>query len=164
MERVGKDIKNFFTNHRRQCKLMNTYSGVGIGALVESERFGQVQVVDFVLRNRIYYRYRWDVDSTDVHRDKVKIKSVHRFVVNTPRHGRWRTVDGRPNVRRRRLSYEETKQIMLAHLIQRDQIAWLVRMYPEERENIEALRLQYAPGIVFHRPLWIPPRLNFNQE
>jgi hypothetical protein len=165
LERVGRDIRNLFTNHRRHCKVMNTYSGVGAGALVEVPRYGTVQVVDFIIRNRTYTHLHWGPDSTGrFKKEKRRIKSVDRLVVHVPRRGLWRTVDGRPHVKKVRLTRDESKQVMLAHLVQRDQVAWLIRMYPEERPNLEAIRLRYAPNAPYHRPLWYPPRLNFNQD
>ncbi|MFN8396355.1 MAG: hypothetical protein U0176_17150, partial [Bacteroidia bacterium] len=46
-----------------------------------------------------------------------------------------------------KLSKEETKEIMIRELIKRQKYVWLVRMYPEERKNLESLKELYKnPG------------------
>jgi hypothetical protein len=46
-----------------------------------------------------------------------------------------------------KLSREETKEIMIRELIKRQKYVWLVRMYPEERPNLDNLKTLYgAPG------------------
>lgn len=120
MQRIGKEIKYWFTKHKRFCDLEKRYSGVTVGVVVET-KYGTAVVTDYVVKKDIYYPVRIEV------------------AIARPR-----TEDGEPRVRTILLSREETKEIMIEELIKRKKYIWLVRMYPEERKNLEKLKELYA--------------------
>ena len=156
MERVAKDIKRWFTNQRKYCKINAVYSGVGAGQLIMTEQYGTAQVVDFVMGNRTQYFYRWGQDSTTHYCMTRDVRVVKRLVVRIPKRGRWRTWDGRPRIKTIKLSEEETKRIMIRHLVMRNKLFQLLRMYPEERENLQALRLKYSLPDMPRMPVYGP--------
>lgn len=121
MERVQKDIKYFFTFKRKFCKLEARYSGVSAGCIVETSH-GTAVVSDYVTEKDIIY----------------PIKLIVLITKNSPR-----KKNGDPNLKKITLSREETKEIMIRELIKRQKFIWLVRMYPEERPNLESLKKLY---------------------
>jgi hypothetical protein len=123
MEKIGKEIKFQFTRHRLYCKLENRYSGVTQGNIVETTK-GLAVVEDYVVKKGTYYPIR--------------------IVVSTIQ-GLGRNEKGEAKLNYHKLSKEETKEIMIRELIKRQKFIWLVRMYPEERKNLESLKQLYAP-------------------
>lgn len=124
MEKIGKEIKFQFTRHRLYCKLENRYSGVTQGNVVETTK-GLAVVEDYVVKKGTYYPIR--------------------IVVSTIQ-GLGRNEKGEAKLNYHKLSKEETKEIMIRELIKRQKFIWLVRMYPEERKNLESLKQLYSPG------------------
>ncbi len=124
MEKIGKEIKFQFTRHRLYCKLENRYSGVTQGNVVETTK-GLAVVEDYVVKKGTYYPIR--------------------IVVSTIQ-GLGRNEKGEAKLNYHKLSKEETKEIMIRELIKRQKYIWLVRMYPEERKNLESLKQLYGPG------------------
>lgn len=124
MERIGKEVKYWFTRHKKFCKLEARYSGVSQGNIVETS-LGTAVVEDYVVRKNTYY--------------PIKI------VVSIPR-DKGRDKKGEPRLSYHKLTREETKEIMIRELIKRQKFIWLVRMYPEERPNLDALKTLYQGG------------------
>lgn len=61
--------------------------------------------------------------------------------------GKLRDSKGYPRLKEIKLSEAETKEIMIRELIRRQKYIWLVRMYPEERKNLDDLKVLYeGPG------------------
>jgi hypothetical protein len=121
MERIGKEIKFQFTRHRLFCKLECRYSGVSQGNIVETSK-GLAVVKDYIVRKGTYYPIR--------------------LIVSTIQ-GLGRNERGEAKLVMHKLTKEETKEIMIRELIKRQKYLWLVRMYPEERKNLESLKLLY---------------------
>jgi hypothetical protein len=145
MDHIANDIKHFFTYKRKHCKINSNYSGLGVGQIVETRELGPVVVADFVVRNKVVSYDRWrPEDSTDVYRVKKKIRSVRNIIVYTSRNGEWYNRRGDLDLKKVKLSRKESKQLMIKHLVQRNKLDWLVRMYPEEIENLEALKARYG--------------------
>ncbi|MEM7036862.1 MAG: hypothetical protein AAF570_07785, partial [Bacteroidota bacterium] len=125
MERIGKEVKYWFTRHKRFCKLEARYSGVSQGNVVETS-VGTAIVENYVVKKNLYYPVR--------------------IIVSIPK-DRPRTKKGDARLKYIKLTREETKEIMIRELIKRRKFIWLVRMYPEERKNLESLKQLYMnPG------------------
>lgn len=121
MERIGVEVKDIFTRKRLFCKLENRYSGVSQGCVIETSA-GVAVVKDYIVKKDTYYPLNLIVE-----------------IAKDPHH----TNDGEPQVKKLRLSRTETKEIMIRELIKRGKFIWLVRMYPEERKNLPALKELY---------------------
>jgi len=129
MERIAKEINYWFTRHKRFCDLEKRYSGVTVGVVVET-KYGTAVVTDYVVKKDIYYPL------------KIEVAIAQK-----------RAENGDPRIKTILLSREETKEIMIVELIKRQKYIWLVRMYPEERKNLDKLKELYldpnlnkAPG------------------
>ncbi|MDW8335248.1 MAG: hypothetical protein RMM53_13630, partial [Bacteroidia bacterium] len=155
VDAIGHGVRNTFINNRKFCKLNAAYSGVSPGQVVKSQKygFGVVADVELGLRKTEFVRYR---DPTPTQRTSsdgrtavpgrfvrkpsyvAGVKNLIIVVPNPNRKGK------RDAFKRVRLDTEETKEIMLASLIKRNRYDWVVRMYPEERENLLFLRQKYS--------------------
>lgn len=144
MERIGKEVKYLFTNHRKHCKLQAIHSGVSVGSIVETKVWKKVVVADYIVRKKRlrFVRYT-DGDSLNGHIVHKPIPSVRNIVVWVPKKGGMRKPNGIPNFKKVRLTVNETKEIMIQNLLIRDKVNWLVQMYPEERMNLEVLKKKY---------------------
>jgi len=157
MERVGKELKYFFTNKKKYCKINSVYSGVSAGQVVETEEYGIAVVTDFILKDRIlkYPQVVYGKRNKKV-KEKVrekKIKGVRNLVVLVPKDPKkMRKRNGQANLKKVVLSQDETKQIMIQHLMKKDNMLWIVRMYPEEEQNIPVLRVKYGLDKEIHHP------------
>ncbi len=129
LERIGKEIKYWFTFHRRYCELEARYSGVTEGCVVETTH-GTAVVTDIVVKKNLIYPSNMVVAVA-----KVK--------------------NNEPTIKLYKIDKIETKEIMIYELIKRQKYVWLVRMYPEERTNLNALRELY--GDPTYRPIGVPP-------
>ncbi|GIV43113.1 MAG: hypothetical protein KatS3mg035_0236 [Bacteroidia bacterium] len=146
LERVGDDLKYFFTNKKRFCKLNSIYSGVSAGQIIETQKYGKGVVTDYIVRNRLiqYVRYV-NGDSTKIKVKYRKSPSIKHLVVLVPRdEKKLRKSNGDPNLKKVKLSQRETKEIMMKHLIERRNFVWLIRMYPEEEQNLPELYAKYG--------------------
>ena len=95
------------------------------GNVVETSK-GVAVVEDYVVKKGTYYPVR--------------------IIVSTIQ-GLGRNEKGEAKLIMHKLSKEETKEIMIRELIKRQKYIWLVRMYPEERKNLESLKQLYGnPG------------------
>jgi hypothetical protein len=106
------------------CKLEDRYSGVAQGNVIETS-LGTAVVEDYVVKKGTYYPLN--------------------LIVSRPI-GDGRNDKGEKQLKYTKLSREETREIMIRELIVREKYIWLVRMYPEERPNLEKLKELYGPG------------------
>ncbi len=146
LERVGADLKYIFTNKKRFCKLNSIYSGVSAGQIVETEKYGKSIVTDYIVKNRLiqYVRYV-NGDSTKIKVKYRKSPSIKHLVVLVPRdEKKLRKSNGDPNLKKVKLSQKETKEIMMKHLVEKKNFVWLIRMYPEEEQNLPELYAKYG--------------------
>ena len=97
------------------------YSGVSQGNVVETS-YGPAVVEDYVVKKDIYY--------------------PTRIIVSIPK-SKPRDKKGEPRLKMIKLSKAETKEIMIRELVKRRKFIWLVRMYPEERRNLDNLKELY---------------------
>ena len=118
MERIGKELKYYFTYHRRYCELEARYSGVTEGCVVETTH-GTAVVTDIIVKKDLIYPTNMEVAVADVRKGEATVKIY-------------------------KIDKVETKEIMLRELIKRQKYIWLVRMYPEERTNLDNLRKLYG--------------------
>lgn len=121
MERIGKEVKYWFTRHKKFCKLENRYSGMSKGNVVESS-VGPAVIEDYLVKKGIYY--------------------PTRVIVSIPK-SKPRDKKGEPRLKYFKLSKAETKEIMIRELVRRRKFVWLVRMYPDERRNLDNLKSLY---------------------
>ena len=69
-----------------------------------------------------------------------EIRAVKHIIVEVPRSkDRFRKGNGDPSLKKVKLSRAETKTIMMRELVERNKLNWLVRIYPEERQNIKSI-------------------------
>jgi hypothetical protein len=144
MERVASSVEEFFKNKRKHCKINAIPSGVSQGTFIETERYGMAIVQDFVIKKRTMKFYRWGPDSTKKRSVRKRIRTVSNLKVLVPKNQRWLTKNGKPNYKQITLDRRETKQVMLRNLVKRNKLNELVRMYPEERKNLEALKTRFG--------------------
>ncbi len=146
LERVGADLKYFFTNKKRFCKLNSIYSGVSAGQIIETQKYGKSIVTDYIVKNRLiqYVRYV-NGDSTKIKIKYRKSPSIKHLVVLVPKDEKnLRKRNGEPNLKKVKLSQKETKEIMMRHLVEKRNFVWLIRMYPEEEKNLPELYAKYG--------------------
>jgi len=146
LERVGDDLRYFFTNKKRFCKLNSIYSGVSAGQIIETQKYGKGVVTDYVIKNRLiqYVRYV-NGDSTKIKVKYRKSPSIKHLVVLVPKdEKKLRKSNGDPNLKKVKLSQRETKDIMMKHLVEKRNFVWLIRMYPEEEQNLPELYAKYG--------------------
>ncbi len=155
LEKLGYQVRYWLTPHRSMCKLSQVYSSVSAGMIVPTSEYGDVVVVDYVLKNHvIWYRVRRSLDdSTRFKIKKRKQKAIHRLVVLVLNDKRPRKRDGSVNFKRVKLSPEETKQILIYYYLKKDRIDLLTKAYPEEQKNLEILKYRYGYKRRFPPPL-----------
>ena len=73
-----------------------------------------------------------------------------------------RNARGEARLKMIKLSKSETKEIMIRELVIRRKFIWLVRMYPEERRNLDSLKDLYleSPNGEADPNLNVPPPNN----
>lgn len=112
---------------------------------------GKGTVEKFIVRKKIYYFYRYkDGRQQEKKRVKKKIPAVKQIIVKVPdeeKGGLFAANDGRPALKKVRLSEEETKKLMIKHLVLRGKIRWLLTLYPEEKRNLQKHIQRYAPTL-----------------
>ncbi|MCS7073958.1 MAG: hypothetical protein NZ108_05785, partial [Bacteroidia bacterium] len=145
MERIGKEIKILFTRHKKFCKLNDIHSGVAVGNVIETSKYDKAIVKDYIVQKKIlrYKRYP-NGDSTMTCTKEKEIRAVKHIIVEVPRSkDKYRTSNGNPALKKVKLSRAETKTIMMRELVERNKLNWLVRIYPEERQNLKAIIAQF---------------------
>jgi hypothetical protein len=172
-EKLAMDVQHLMRNHKKYCKLNTVCSGVSAGQIVQTQDFGTAVVADYIIGERIQRFVRYT--SEDSTRKKVvvrKSKAVEQLVVLVQkRQDKGRNKRGEVAFKRVLLSYEESKAIMIDYLIKKDQLYWIIRMYPEEKKNLPELlsRSQYRhyggvtvpmgiPNVPHPRQLKTPPQ------
>jgi hypothetical protein len=156
IDAIGNGVRNTLINNKKFCKLNATYSGISAGQVVKSRQygFGVVADVELGLKRTNFVRYK-DASSSQrssffqsenpsgrfVRRPKY-VAGVKNLVIVVPNPNRKSKRDA---FKRIRLDTEETKEIMLSSLVKRNRTDWIVRMYPEERENLLFLKQKYTP-------------------
>ncbi|MFW5658738.1 MAG: hypothetical protein ACOCZ8_02035 [Bacteroidota bacterium] len=155
MEHVANDIKRFFTNKKKFCQLEKVYSGVSTGYPVETEEHGLAIVKKFKIKPKVYKYARWGGDSTDIKIRKRKVNTIKHIMVQVPRDGFFDKIGGLfkgSQFKTVKLSEAESKRIMMEQLMERGKIDWLVRMYPEERPNLQQIKIDYG---LYRKPLFL---------
>lgn len=143
--KVGHKIKELFTNKYKHCKINAVNSGIAVGQVIETQKYGMAVVQDFVIGKKKNHYFKF-ADRELIKRKEItrKVSAVKNIVVKVPRNDKPRTKSGEPNFKKITLSRSESKEIIMRQLIQRQKLNLLVQMYPEERENIDALKLKYG--------------------
>ncbi|MBX3102675.1 MAG: hypothetical protein KF690_09220 [Bacteroidetes bacterium] len=171
-QKLAMDVEYLMRNHKKYCKLNNICSGVSAGQIVETQDYGTAVVADYIIGERIQRFVRYT--SEDSTRRKVvvrKTKAVEQIVVIVnKRQELKRNARGEAKFKRVLLSQEESKAIMIDYLLKKDQLYWIIRMYPEEKKNLPELlaRSKYRhyggvtvpmgiPNIPYPRQLNNPP-------
>ncbi len=156
IDALGNGVRNTLINNKKFCKLNATYSGISAGQVVKSQKygFGVVADVELGLKKTNFVRYK---DPAAQQRSVAGqnerppgrfvrqpnyVAGVKNLVIVVPNPNRKSKRDA---FKRVRLDPDETKEIMLASLVKRNRIDWIVRMYPEERENLLFLKQKYTP-------------------
>lgn len=121
LEKIGKDVKYFFTNHKKFCKLEKRYAGLGAGTLIKTSQ-GDGVLVDYKVRKKIFH--------------PIKLK------VAIPK-GSGRDKNDNPKLKIVKIKKTETKEIMIKHLVMEEKFLWLIRIYPEEVKNQDILAKKY---------------------
>ena len=144
LKNVKTDIKNVFTFKRRCCKIVNIYSGVAKGTMVVTRDWGEAPIDGYVIRKKKVYFYRYvKNDLTEKKKVVKKIRAIKNLKVLAPKNkDAMRGEGGKPRMKRIKLSAEESKSIMITELIKRNNVKWIVLLYPEERENLQQLLMQ----------------------
>jgi hypothetical protein len=84
-------------------------------------------------------------DSTKAKIERRYVPGIRRiYVMVLKDYDNPRLWTGKGNMKRVQLSELETKTIMVENLVKRNRLYWLVRMYPEERQNLPTLLEKYA--------------------
>jgi hypothetical protein len=146
LQKFAMKVKYHLSNNRRHCKITALYSGISAGEIVETNDNGTGVVVDYKIGRyaTTFVRYNGK-DSTKVKIERKYVPGIRRLfvmVVKDPNHPR--DLNGMPLMRKVQLSEGETKALMLQSLVRRRRLEWLVRMYPEERQNLQELLEKYA--------------------
>ena len=154
MEYVADDIIRFFTRKRKFCQLEKLYSGVSPGYPIETQEHGTAIVKKFKIKNKVFESARWGGDSTDIKIRKRKVRAIKHIIVEVDRKGFFGGIAKLFGKDRKtvKLSVEETRQIMIKQLMLRGKIDWLVRMYPEERPNLQQIKIDYG---YYRKPLFL---------
>jgi hypothetical protein len=184
MQRVAKDIKYFFTNHRKYCKLNAVHSGIAVGqALLDTVEYRKYPyipfvkatekvygaiVFDFIIKKRVIQYYRHNDRKPNKRKRQVrKYPGVKHIVVLVPRKPNFLVKLGlQRTFKKRKLSHKQSKLVVMRHIQDRvtkyvaarkenhpwelrpGNFSWqwkflnITRMYPEERENIELIKME----------------------
>lgn len=163
-ERLAHDLRYLFTNHKKHCDLVSTYSGFTVGEWVNTRDYGRVPVAGIKMGWRVYvFAHFYDRKGYPLKKPRLEkrkvwaVKQIEVWVAEpaSGRSKRRRYIKGLPGVEgfgslegmvlvRKRLSVEETKAIQIEKLVRKRQIAWLVRAYPEERVRLSEWLKKYA--------------------
>lgn len=145
LEVLDYRVRDLFTNKRKFCKLNAIYSPISAGMIVSTEKYGDVMVADYVLRNHVQWlRFRKHAEDSTHFVVKKRTRKVIKHLVVLILHPR-KPYDREGFVRFKkvRLSEEETKRILIEHYFRRGRVDWLLRMYPDERKNLQILQERY---------------------
>lgn len=152
-KRFGFYFKSLFTSKRKFCKIARVYTGLSAGQMVETSQ-GKGTVENFIVRKKVYYFYRYaNGKQQEKKRVKKKIPAVKQIVVKVPDESdggifsSFKNNDSRASLKKVRLSEEETKKLMIKHLVLRGKIRWLLMLYPEEKRNLQKHIQRYAPTL-----------------
>lgn len=143
--KIAHSVKELFTNKQKHCKINAVNSGIAAGQVVQTEKYGKVVVSDFVIGKKKNSFYKF-IDKEEKKRAPVtkKVSAVRNIVVKVPINEKPRKNNGEPHFKKVKLSRAESKEIIMQQLVQRKNLSLLVQMYPEERENIDALKIKYG--------------------
>lgn len=175
-ERLAHDLRYLFTNHRKHCELVSTYSGFSTGEWVNTRAYGRVPIAGLKMGWRVYvFAHFYDRKGQPLKKPRLEkrkvwaVKQLEVWVAEPARKSsRRRYIKGMPGVEgfgglgdsvlvKKRLSVEETKAIQIEKLVRKRHIAWLVRAYPEERVRLSEWLQKYAGPKPSH--LW--PSLDY---
>jgi hypothetical protein len=151
-EKLGKAVQYLFTNKYKNCKLQAVTSPVATGQIVRTEQYGNAVVVDYVMAERVLQEalYKTNTAPRIIER---KYKAIKQLVVEATEEKRMQmTGDGlrfesvvvkNPKTKTYKLSPTETKKIIVQRLLLEGRTEDMLRLYPEERENLDAWQKQY---------------------
>jgi hypothetical protein len=181
---IKTEIRHLFTFHRKECKIISVHCGVAVGQVLQTPALGKVIVIDHILGTKKVQFYKLTkpnktkikLNTNEQPEKKLftkKIRSIKQLVVladenytgeETQEQVQVQVQDQtletpEPKLKKVKLSPEQTKELMIEQLVKRNQLKTLVRMYPEERENIPELVKRYnldQPQQIEEDPLVVP--------
>lgn len=160
-EQLGKAVRYLLTNHYKNCKVQSVVTPIGTGNVVATEQYGNAVVVDFVMGERVQQEalYKANTSPSVIER---KYKAVKQLVVQATEEKRMQlSGDGlrfesivvkNPKTKRYALSPTETKKIIARRLLQEGRTEDMLRLYPEERENLDVWQKEFnVKSAALHR-------------
>ncbi|MGQ9863118.1 MAG: hypothetical protein ACUVRD_01350, partial [Bacteroidia bacterium] len=173
-ERLGYDVRFLFTNHKKNCQIMSTYSSLSVGEPVETPTYGKVIVAGYKMGYRVYYKaHFYDKKGNPFARPRLKKHktwAIRQLEVWVPVQGKGKNrrllqagmgiqgfVMDYTHVEKKRLSPKETKEILIRQFVRKGKISWLVRTYPEEKIHLQAWLEKFAPK----KPARLHPALDY---
>ncbi len=158
LERFADKVKYLATNHRKFCKLNNLYSPVSAGMIVRTEKYGDVMVVDYKIKNfkKIYRILKDENDSTRYKKVRKKHKTIGNLIVLVLNPKKPYKRKGNINFKEVKLSEAETKRILIENFVKRGRFDDLARVYPEERKNLELIKERYGYKRKYPPGFYIP--------
>lgn len=147
-ERVADRLEVLLANNRRNCKIIDLFSDISAGEMIETDKYGKALVVDFQVKKRVF-QYR---EYPNIYARKGKlIKRKYRAISNLT----LKITDEDENFPNGKDGYylvclnrEETKEVIIRNLIIKGKIERVSLVYPEERENIGIWRQKYGETTV----------------
>lgn len=163
-------LRNLAAGYRLQCETNGLYAAVSIGDIVEvpGEKPGskrQAVIIGYVIKPRTqeYIEFK---DAKPGARGKIKtrktpaIRNLQVRINQDPRSSivsdgvTFGYVEAEPTFETVELDPDQTKEVIIARMIQTGHTEHVVRAYPEERAHLRAWVAKYPPP-VFRMP---PPR------
>jgi len=145
-QKVGKDFKDIFTFKKKHCKIANIYSGVSVGQILNTTKYGKAIVKNYRIGNKVTIFYRYVDAKMEARKKVVRVsKAVKNIILMVPKNsgGDVETASA-DDMKKIVLSQSETKQIMLQQLVIKRKYHWILRMYPEERANLRQIIARYS--------------------
>ncbi|MDX2062233.1 MAG: hypothetical protein SFY70_04175 [Bacteroidia bacterium] len=144
VEKLGEELEQLFTFKRRNCDIIDLFSNIAAGEMVETDKYGKALVVDFKVRKRVFQYMKYP-DPYALKGKKVtrKYRAIRNLTL--------KVTEEDPNFPHDKKGYylvclneSETKEVIIRNLIVKGKIERLTMVYPEERENLGVWEAKYG--------------------
>lgn len=146
---VKHDVRNFFRNKHKHCKLMGRYTGLGKGNYITTSK-GEAIVANFKVKKKIDHPIKIVVRLVPQDLSKIKYK----------KHGKRKI-----KMKRKVIKKAETKRIMIREMTYRGRYDWILAAYPEESLKLVDFQAQYeGPPIPYNIAIDVQPPENKKEK
>lgn len=151
-KRLAKWVESLFIDNYKNCQFQNIITPIAAGNVIKTKDYGNAVVVNYILGDRIMQEALFKEDGKPQVIER-KYRGIKNIVIEITKEKRMAMIsDGvhfksintkNPKAQKIVLSLAETKSILIERLLLEGRSQDVLRLYPEERENMDELTKKF---------------------